>query len=465
MKNKVLSLILALLMAASSASAVLADEAIADVETTAVEEVVVAGQYDKAIEFLANYGIFKGYSATNTGAEDLIQRYQMALFVSRIATGWVDDAKWEDGPENWSEFSDIDVDPVNNYYGALSFANQKGIIEGYGNGKFGPTDSITYQNALTMVVRTLGYTGLDWPWGYIQKAVELGLTDGITDVAYTQELTRGEVAQIIYNALFAKTKAGNTLAMSSFGIEFGWEKVIITASDLDSFIADADEESDLESNKAYKKFNKSNKTADGFVSFKILNDDGSLGDDTFYMLGSDIGLSKEDNMHDDEAVVGDAYYLLFEKDANDDLVKVIAAESLYTETIWNYGKTDDYGVAQDYAIDAYLKANTLVSKYTTSEYINVTEKKLPEVMVFDKTGIVEEKVVNGNRIAIDWSTGDILVPVEDIRANDYDLSINKYKEVEREKVVYDAPDVIFDRIASLQEEINNAMAEFKEKYL
>ena len=58
-----------------------------------------------------------------------------------------------------------------------------------------------------------------------------------------------------------------------------------------------------------------------------------------------------------------------------------------------------------------------------------------------------------------------LVPVDEIRNNDYDLSINKYKEVERVKVEYDAPDVIFDRIASLQEEINKAMDEFKEKYL
>jgi hypothetical protein len=53
-----------------------------------------------------------------------------------------------------------------------------------------------------------------------------------------------------------------------------------------------------------------------------------------------------------------------------------------------------------------------------------------------------------------------LVPVEEIRENDYDLSINKYKEVERVKVEYDAPEVIFGRIASLQEEINNAMDEF-----
>ena len=58
-----------------------------------------------------------------------------------------------------------------------------------------------------------------------------------------------------------------------------------------------------------------------------------------------------------------------------------------------------------------------------------------------------------------------VVPVEDIRANDYDLSINKYKEVERVKVHYDAPEVIYGKIASLQDEINAAMAEFKEKYL
>lgn len=58
-----------------------------------------------------------------------------------------------------------------------------------------------------------------------------------------------------------------------------------------------------------------------------------------------------------------------------------------------------------------------------------------------------------------------LVPIEDIRANDYDLSINKYKEVERVKVEYEAPEVIYGKIAALQEEINNAIAEFKQKYI
>lgn len=57
------------------------------------------------------------------------------------------------------------------------------------------------------------------------------------------------------------------------------------------------------------------------------------------------------------------------------------------------------------------------------------------------------------------------VPVEDIRANDYDLSINKYKEVEKVKVEYEEPSVVLGRIESLQSEINAAIAEFKAKYL
>ena len=58
-----------------------------------------------------------------------------------------------------------------------------------------------------------------------------------------------------------------------------------------------------------------------------------------------------------------------------------------------------------------------------------------------------------------------LVPVEEIRANDYDLSINKYKEVEKVKVEYEEPSVVLGRIQSLQAEITAALDEFKEKYL
>ena len=53
------------------------------------------------------------------------------------------------------------------------------------------------------------------------------------------------------------------------------------------------------------------------------------------------------------------------------------------------------------------------------------------------------------------------VTVEEIRDNGYDLSINKYKEIEYEEVHYDAPSVILDRIKSLEEEITQGLEELE----
>jgi len=54
------------------------------------------------------------------------------------------------------------------------------------------------------------------------------------------------------------------------------------------------------------------------------------------------------------------------------------------------------------------------------------------------------------------------VPVEEIRENDYDLSINKYKEIEYEEVEYEAPSVILERVETLEKEIIQGLQELKE---
>lgn len=54
-----------------------------------------------------------------------------------------------------------------------------------------------------------------------------------------------------------------------------------------------------------------------------------------------------------------------------------------------------------------------------------------------------------------------LVPVEEIRQNDYELSINKYKEIEREKIEYEKPEIIISRIKTLEQEIVKAIEELK----
>ena len=62
----------------------------------------------------------------------------------------------------------------------------------------------------------------------------------------------------------------------------------------------------------------------------------------------------------------------------------------------------------------------------------------------------QKRDTEGNRARTDQS---FLVPKAEIADNDYDLSINRYKEVEYEAVEYDSPKVILERLAALEEEI------------
>jgi type I restriction enzyme M protein len=45
------------------------------------------------------------------------------------------------------------------------------------------------------------------------------------------------------------------------------------------------------------------------------------------------------------------------------------------------------------------------------------------------------------------------VPKDEIQANGYDLSINRYKETEYEEVKYESPKVILQKLRTLEDEI------------
>lgn len=87
----------------------------------------------------------------------------------------------------------------------------------------------------------------------------------------------------------------------------------------------------------------------------------------------------------------------------------------------------------------------------------IADNDIPDVIARFKNLEAEE---NRNR-----NDQSFLVPVDQIKKNDYDLSINKYKEVEKVKVEYEKPEVVMGRIETLQTEITAAIKEFKEQYL
>jgi len=416
--KKILSLILALLMSASAASFVGAaeDAAIADDTTAAAAatstEAEVQAQYADALSLLTNWGIYKGTSEDNLDAAKLIARYEMALFVSRVSTGWTDDSKWAvadqwyDRDHDTSGFDDLEGTPAINYLGALSYASQKGIILGYGNKKFGPTDGITYQDALTMIVRTLGYYNLSWPWGNIEKAVTLCLTKGIpSSVKYTDILNRGEVAQILYNALFATTKDGDTLAARNFNGDLAWQTIIITVAGKGRFTTE-----DV-------KF-PATKLIDGdkAIGFKVVGANGKLSADTYWVKNLQT-FNFGDRL---ENYLGYAYKALFTKDEDSNLVTMEMCKPLVEETVWNWGVTDG-----NYPITNFLADSKLVSEYSNNTYLNEWYGNYGWYEFIMKNALQGDTVTVkvGNKYGVDWQNGHIVERIADKDKADYTVKI------------------------------------------
>lgn len=93
-----------------------------------------------------------------------------------------------------------------------------GILSGYPDGTFGPDEVVTYGQAVTVMMRMLGYTDTDvslkWPDGYIEKAAEIGLSEGIS-LSGSTVITKGEVAVLFVNLLNMERSDSSSTFMAS----------------------------------------------------------------------------------------------------------------------------------------------------------------------------------------------------------------------------------------------------------
>ena len=95
----------------------------------------------------------------------------------------------------------------------VNLAYENGLIQGYGNGKFGPGDRVTYAQVLTILLRMLGYTsaeiGTVYPDDQVRFGESLGLAEGVAHGA-SDPVTRGSAAIMLVNALASETKGGSS---------------------------------------------------------------------------------------------------------------------------------------------------------------------------------------------------------------------------------------------------------------
>jgi type I restriction enzyme M protein len=92
---------------------------------------------------------------------------------------------------------------------------------------------------------------------------------------------------------------------------------------------------------------------------------------------------------------------------------------------------------------------------------SLDDKRTPQPDKSDLPDILarwQKRKAEANRKRTDQS---FLVPKDEIAGNDYDLSINRYKEVEYEAVEHDSPQEILERLEKLEEEIAEGRKELE----
>ncbi len=101
-------------------------------------------------------------------------------------------------------------------------ATTPGIIRGDASGYFHPDAPITFAEAVTILVRCLGYTdanvssvGGAWYAGHLAKARSIELLEGLEDLTGEDTLTRAQAARLFENLIYTPTKDSQDLFLKN----------------------------------------------------------------------------------------------------------------------------------------------------------------------------------------------------------------------------------------------------------
>ncbi|MBO5060493.1 MAG: S-layer homology domain-containing protein, partial [Clostridia bacterium] len=194
MKNfkKVISAVIALAMSISTFASASSFTDVADTHANA-----------EAIDVLASLGIITGYEENGTFVfkpEGTITRAEAATMIVG-ALNMTEDAKASAGT---SQFADVNTQ-ASWAAGYINVGVAQGFISGMDATTFAPQDNVTYAQMCVMLTSIAGYgeyakTNGGYPTGYTNMAASTGINKGVA-VGNDVALTRGQVAQMIWNAL------------------------------------------------------------------------------------------------------------------------------------------------------------------------------------------------------------------------------------------------------------------------
>ena len=195
--KKVLSIVLSIAMvvclaptmAFAATTSASSSAAYSDIEGTACEG---------AVNVLTALKVVDGFTDGTYKPEQTVTRAQMAKLVV-TALGVADYAT-----AKTSKYTDMGSATWAIPY--VEYASNLNIVNGVGNGKFNPNGLVTYEQAVTMIVRALGYTDQckemngTWPAIYVQKGMALGIFEDVVNGG-ANGANRGDIAIMLFNAI------------------------------------------------------------------------------------------------------------------------------------------------------------------------------------------------------------------------------------------------------------------------
>jgi len=217
--KKFLSLMLAMIMVMSLVTVGAGAVDFTDEETI---------QYNEAVAVMSELGILTGTkNADGTYTfypQGTLTRQAAAKIIAYIALG-ADDA--EDLVCVEDPFTDVPATKTLAPY--INWAAKEGIITGYDDGTFKPSNNVSGHAFLKMVLGALGiegtYEGEGWRVNVTSAAAEAGLFDGIdtTAIDLRKDATRELACQIAFNAMFYSEEEPETKYIVYKGEEVYYE--------------------------------------------------------------------------------------------------------------------------------------------------------------------------------------------------------------------------------------------------
>ena len=161
--------------------------------------------YEEAVNVMSEMGIIDGYSDGDFRPQGTLTRGAAAKIIACMMLG---KTTAEALGTQAAPFKDVPAGST--FAGYIAYCVEAGLIDGYADGTFRPSGTLTGFAFLKMLLTSLGYdssiegyTGTNWTVNVASRATQIGLTDGNDEFVGTQPATREEACLYAVNTLKA----------------------------------------------------------------------------------------------------------------------------------------------------------------------------------------------------------------------------------------------------------------------